>query len=800
GPSPATDSVTTSTNGVTKTSSAADRLGNTGTGSVTVKLDKEAPSIEGARVPPPNGFGWNNTTVNVGFFCIDQPALSRIASCSDGASVTSEGSDRFVNGAASDIAGNTASTTVGPISIDKTPPTLSGAPAGPPNADGWYGADVSIVWSAADALSGLYPGSFTGSSVITGEGTGLTASGSVLDKAGNQTTAQSSPPVNIDRTPPSTIAHAPTSWNNTTVTVSLTAADNLSGVKTTLHGVNAAPTLVGNSVTIAQEGLHTLFFRSIDKAGNLEPVRAVQVKIDKTPPTINHTQSPAANAAGWNNSDVTVTFICTDPVLAGGKPSSGIASCTGGATGVIVSTEGLAQPVTGTAVDNAGNSASDPATVSIDKTLPTIAVAPDRAPNGNGWYNADVTLTFTCGDSLSGVVSCPAARTLGEGAGQVVSGAATDAAGNSAGASMSGLNVDKTPPLLGGAATSPPNANGWYRGDVTVAWTCSDALSGIDGACPPNTVLTGEGASLSTGATVSDKAGNATSHTVGGIKIDRAAPATSVSVAGVQFNGWYVAPVTVSLFTGPDLSGVDKTYYSVDGGAPQTYTGPFAHTLGGSHVISFWSVDLAGNVEDAAAPGHAITILVDKTPPSLAPSISAGTALLLNQPATASPNATDGETGLAASSCGAVDTSTVGAKSVTCTATDNAGNTATATLAYTVGYGVQALHDQTRPARSGSVIPIKVQLVDFNGVNVSTASIAVQAQQVSRVNGEVADVDPDDAGNANPDDNFRYDAELQGYIYNLATGGPPPLTTGTYALSFTAAGDPVARPVQFAIK
>jgi hypothetical protein len=48
----------------------------------------------------------------------------------------------------------------------------------------------------------------------------------------------------------------------------------------------------------------------------------------------------------------------------------------------------------------------------------------------------------------------------------------------------------------------------------------------------------------------------------------------------------------------------------------------------------------------------------------------------------------------------------------------------------------------------------------------------------------------DDAGNANPDSNFRFDGGLGpngGYIFNLKTTG---LATGTYVLTFTVAGDP----------
>ena len=52
----------------------------------------------------------------------------------------------------------------------------------------------------------------------------------------------------------------------------------------------------------------------------------------------------------------------------------------------------------------------------------------------------------------------------------------------------------------------PPNANGWYSGDVVVHFTCTDAGSGIPaGACPPDQTLTGIGEAISsTSETVTD--------------------------------------------------------------------------------------------------------------------------------------------------------------------------------------------------------------------------------------------------------------------------------------------------------
>ena len=57
GPTPATDSVKSNTAGDTKTATATDHLGNQGSGSVTVKLDKTNPTISASRSPQPNADG-----------------------------------------------------------------------------------------------------------------------------------------------------------------------------------------------------------------------------------------------------------------------------------------------------------------------------------------------------------------------------------------------------------------------------------------------------------------------------------------------------------------------------------------------------------------------------------------------------------------------------------------------------------------------------------------------------------------------------------------------------------------------
>jgi hypothetical protein len=145
------------------------------------------------------------------------------------------------------------------------------------------------------------------------------------------------------------------------------------------------------------------------------------IGIDFGPPSISGTIRPAPNAAGWNNSNVTVSFTCFDK-------TSGVASCP---SPVLLTSEGAQQIVTGTVTDKAGNKVTTSVTVNLDKTPPIISGAVNPPPDAAGWNSSNVTVTFGCSDQLSGIAFCsaPVALTM-EGANQLVTGTATDLAGN----------------------------------------------------------------------------------------------------------------------------------------------------------------------------------------------------------------------------------------------------------------------------------------------------------------------------------------------------------------------------------
>ena len=575
---------------VSRTSGATDRLGNVGTGSLTVRIDKAAPVITGVQVKNPDG------TSIVTFTCADGVG-SGIATClASGATTNSKtvqpGSTLV--GTATDVAGNVSTRSVTVAAADTTAPTLSGKPTTAPNGNGWYAGDVVIGWSAADAESGVpTPPS---NATITGEGTGLTSTTTATNGVGLTITATSFPAVNIDRTAPRTNVNGTSNaWTNGSLTFSLTATDTLSTVEKTQYAVDGGILQTGTTFTLSAEGEHAVTYFSSDRAGNVEATQRATIRIDATAPAISHQFSPLAADGAWVNHDVTVTFSCAD------QGGSGVASCT---APVLSSAEGV-QGVTGTATDGAGNTATDLATVRIDKTPPSLTAAPIGVKNAAGWYRADLTVSYSASDALSGITGTPATTILGEGANQSASATVSDAAGNSTTEGVTGINVDLTPPVLEGTFS-----DGWHTDDVTVHWVCTDALSGV-AAAPADTIVAGEGDNLSSSTSCTDIAGNAVTTTVTGIRIDRSAPTTTATVPEPLDSGWHPGAVLVTL-TGSDNLSATTTYFSVDSGPARTYAGAFSFATEGEHSIAFWSTDAAGNTETVGAP---LTLKIDTTAP-----------------------------------------------------------------------------------------------------------------------------------------------------------------------------------------
>ncbi|OLD64763.1 MAG: hypothetical protein AUI47_04500 [Acidobacteria bacterium 13_1_40CM_2_68_5] len=314
------------------------------------------------------------------------------------------------------------------------------------------------------------------------------------------------------------------------------------------------------------------------------------IGVDKDPPIIKPTLEPAPNEAGWNNTNVSVRFDCSDS-------TSGVATCT---RPITVSHEGAGQVLSGTASDRTGTTSGASVKVSIDRTPPQIAASVDPPPNAAGWNRTDVTVRFSANDALSGIatVSDPVTVTT-EGAGQETDGRAVDRAGNIAFAGAR-ISIDRTAPTIRATVTPGPNANGWTSRDATVTFVCSDGESGI-AFCPPPITVTSEGADQEFVGRAEDRAGNSASAGVK-ISLDKTPPVIRAAVSpGPNAGGWNRSDVSVTFSAEDAHSGVAEV------------TPPAAVTHeGGGQTVRGRATDRAGLSADVA-----VTVNLARTPPEL---------------------------------------------------------------------------------------------------------------------------------------------------------------------------------------
>ena len=314
--------------------------------------------------------------------------------------------------------------------------------------------------------------------------------------------------------------------------------------------------------------------------------------------------------------------------------------------------------------------------VIADNSPPVIGytLTPPTPDGNNGWYRSNVDVSWSVDDAESAISSktgCTPSTLSTDSAGASYACSATSA-GGSASKTTPTLKRDATAPTISAAATTTANANGWYRGNVAVAFSCNDATSGI-ATCPATQTLATEGTAVSsTAATAQDNAGNTSAPSnVVTVKIDRTAPTiAAAATTTANANGWYRGNVAVAFTCNDALSGVASC--------------PATQTLATEGMaVSSTAATAQDNAGNTSAPSNVVTVKIDRTAPTLAPTVSPA-SIPVGGSAVVSPNAADALSGLASASCGTPDTSTVGTRSVTCTATDKAGNTRSVSVPYTV--------------------------------------------------------------------------------------------------------------------
>jgi hypothetical protein len=572
--------------------------------------------------------------------------------------------------------------------------------------------EIGSVPAATCAVTDAEDGASSFPAVITGalsHGLGAQTATCNHTDSGNLAAPTASVSYAIVDTGDPTIAHTITGtgpnangWYRSPVGIAFTCSDG-SGSGIAYCGEDA---LFGDGADQAVTGT------AEDWAGNTVQDVVSDIDVDTTAPGIVGVLSPAApdGADGWYLGEVGVDFQCSDAL-------SGIAGCDGDTT----IGEGATGSATGSALDKAGNTAEASVSgVKVDASAPTIGYSlVSESAVVNGWFNKPVTVDFECDDAVpgSGIASCSEDIELGEGEDQSTTGTATDVAGHVTSVTASDIDVDTTLPKVSTVLTpaAPDGIGGWYVTAVGVDFLCEDALSGID-TCPDDTTI-GEGATGGTSGTAVDKAGNSATATVSGLQVDTSDPTIGYTLtsAAAKVNGWYSKPVTVHFVCADAMSGLASCSDDavLGDGADQSVTGTVADAAGRSATRTVEDID------------------VDTTAPTVGFAGSFGsTHHYGNVPAAPTCEAVDALSGLASCVVTGGGT-TVGEHSFVATATDEAGNVATATLDYAVlpwnltGFfnPVDMGVNVWNTVKNGSTVPLKFEI--FAGAAELTTTSAV---------------------------------------------------------------------------
>ena len=337
------------------------------------------PTVTGAA-----GNGWYTSNVSLAWSVVDsESAISSQTGCGTVNITADQAGTTYTCQATS--AGGTASNSV-TIKRDATSPTIS-ASAGSYTSGTWTNEDVTVHFACMDALSGLLE---CASDVVVSTNTpaeGTDVSGRIGQ--GRQQRDEQHDQRQGRRDSPVDQRHARAAGERRRVeqhgrACSFTCEDPLSGM------VLCGPT----PVTVSANGAgQSVLGTAVDAAGNGTTDTVSAISIDKLAPSVTHTSAnPAANDAGWNNTNVTATFTATD-TLSGFAPSGDSRHGT-----TIASAEGSNVTVGSPAADLAGNDAvAASASFNIDKTAPSVDC--ESAPTA--WSASDVLIACTANDLLS---------------------------------------------------------------------------------------------------------------------------------------------------------------------------------------------------------------------------------------------------------------------------------------------------------------------------------------------------------------------------------------------------------------
>ncbi|MDD7796286.1 OmpL47-type beta-barrel domain-containing protein, partial [Clostridium sp. 'White wine YQ'] len=272
---------------------------------------------------------------------------------------------------------------------------------------------------------------------------------------------------------------------------------------------------------------------------------------------------------------------------------------------------------------------SDPSGIALAKLIVDTAPPVTSINAPTNWTNqSQLTITLSATDSDTGIaktfysidgsdyIEGTSLTVQGEGVHKITY-YSVDNAGNTESINTVYVNIDESAPV-----TTSNSPAGWSKNDVTVKLAATDSLSGvaktfysIDGSDyieGTSFTVQGEGIHKITFYSV-DNAGNTESINTIYVKVDRTAPVTTSNSPA----GWSKDDVTINLAATDLLSGVAKTFYSIDG-SDYIEGASFTIQSEGIHKITFYSVDVAGNIESI----NTTYVKIDKTAPTTTMNLS----------------------------------------------------------------------------------------------------------------------------------------------------------------------------------
>ncbi|WP_438750137.1 BapA/Bap/LapF family large adhesin [Acinetobacter baumannii] len=717
--------------GDTVTATATDPAGNTslpGTGTVSADITAPVVALDDVltndSTPALTGTVNDPTaTVVVNVDGVDYPAVNNgdgTWTLADNTLPTLADGPHTITVTATDAAGNVGNDTA-VVTIDTVAPNA-------PVLDPINATDpVSGQAEPGSTVTVTYPDGTTATVVAGTDGSwsvpnpgnlvdGDTVTATATDPAGN-TSLPGTGTVSADITAP-VVALDDVLTNDSTPALTGTVNDPTATVVVNVDGVDYPAvnngdgtwTLADNTLPTLADGPHTITVTATDAAGNVGNDTAV-VTIDTVAPNapvldpINATDPVSGQAEPGSTVTVTYPDGTTATVVAGTDGSWSVPN-----PGNLVDGD----TVTATATDPAGNtSLPGTGTVSADITAPVVALddvlTNDSTPALTGTVN-DPTATVVV--NVDGV-DYPAVNngdgtwtladntlpTLADGP-HTITVTATDAAGN-VGNDTAVVTIDTVAPnapvLDPINATDPVSGQAEPGSTVTVTYpdgTTATVVAGTDGSWSvPNPGNLVDGDTVT--ATATDPAGNTSLPGTGTVSADITAPVVALddvltndstpALTGTVNDPTATVVVNVDGVDYPAVNNGDGTWTLADNTLPTLADGP--------HTITVTATDAAGNVGndtavvtiDTSLPVVSLDDLTtNDTTPALTGAIDDPTATVvvnvdgIDYPAT---NNGDGTWTLADNTLPALID---GPHTVTVTATDPAGNTATDTATLTI--------------------------------------------------------------------------------------------------------------------